>query len=193
MWQGDSLDEGSNDEFRKNKVLDRIKNAHILRIKNNVLLKEVNNAHDEVERLIEEGDMASAKMMETELNDLHETVIFSNTNPYTKSKLGKSAYFTNPYGSSFNRSQWSSNKNNLYKTVKIDENQFNEFNKTKSTRVENRNRNYNRSDEEIEEEEENIEETYITKNKKNNKSRRNKINKSKNSKKNNLSNQGESK
>ena len=66
-WKGDSFDEGDDDEIKKNKALNRIKNAHVLRIKNNVLLKEINNAHNEVERLIEEGDYGTAKMMETEL------------------------------------------------------------------------------------------------------------------------------
>ena len=64
-----------------------IKNAHVEKFKNYVLLKEVNNAHDEVQRYIGEGDFASAKMMETELNLLHSSVIFSNINPITKIKM----------------------------------------------------------------------------------------------------------
>ena len=190
VWQGDSVDEGSQDEFRKNKVLNRIKNAHVLRIKNNVLLREVNNAHDEVIRFTQSGDMASAKMMETELNDLHATVIFSNSNPYTKSRLGKSAYYTNPYGSSFNQSHWNSSKKNLNKTTKASERKFFEFNKTsKSTRILNKNNNVNRNGEEIEEEE-NEEEMQIPKNKKSNKNQ-NKKSKNKNSNQNYLNNQGD--
>ena len=91
-WQGNSFDEGNNIEKKRNKMMNMIKNAHIERLKNIVLLKEINNAHDEVERFTQEGDFASAKMMETELNDLHSTVIFSNLYPITKSKLGKTAF-----------------------------------------------------------------------------------------------------
>ena len=105
VWKGDSLGQGRNEELRKNKTFNMIKNFHCLRHQNNVLLKEMNNAHDEVERLTDEGDMGMAKVMETELNTLHATVIFSNSNPYTKSNLGKSAYYSNPYGESFDQSQ----------------------------------------------------------------------------------------
>ena len=151
VWKNDSFDEGNFEELRKNKILDRLTNAHVLKLKNRVLLKEINNAHDEVERLMMEGDMASAKMMETELNDLHSTVIFSNTNPFTKSRLGKTAYYSKPYGSSFNQSQFSQNYKNLNKTYKTKEQQLFEYNTTKSTRVNNR--NYRKEEEEIQEEE----------------------------------------
>ncbi len=36
-----------------------------------------------------EGDLESSKMMEHELNDLHDYVIFSNIYPITKSRLEK--------------------------------------------------------------------------------------------------------
>ena len=178
-WKGDSFDEGDDEERKKNKILNMIKNAHVEKFKNYVLLKEVNNAHDEVQRYIGEGDFASAKMMETELNDLHSSVIYSNINPITKSRLGKSAYYKNPY-SSFNKSVYNTNKQNYY-TMKTDERKIFE----KSTRV--KHRNAEKIEEEMnEEEEEEIEEETQIKNKK----RKNKNkNKNKNNTLNNLNEQ----
>ena len=171
-WKGDSFDEGNDDELKKNKALNRIKNAHVLRIKNNVLLKEINNAHDEVERLNEEGDYGSAKMMETELNSLHGTVILSNIYPITKPNLGKTAYYSNPYGS-FAQSKMSINNKNLNRTMKTKNKQFYEEN----------------IEEVYEENEENEEETQKRKNKRNKKGNKNPKNNNFNKNMDNLNNQ----
>ena len=157
-WQGNSLDEENDIEKKRNKILNMIKNAHVERLKNSVLLKEINNAHDEIERFSQEGDYASAKMMETELNDLHSTFLFSNLNPITKTKFGKSAYFGNPY-SSFNKTQFNSFQGNLGKSMRTNEKNFYQFSQIKKSKREMQNQS------EIIEEE-NEEERHIKRNKK---------------------------
>ena len=148
LRKGDSYDEVNDDERKKNKILNMIKNAHVQRLKNSVLLKEINNAHDEIIRFQMEGDLASSKMMEHELNDLHASVIFSNIYPITKSRLGKSAFYSNPYRLSFSKTQWNSNKENLYKTMNY--NSVYELKRSNNVR--------NRKEENIEEEVEEVEE-----------------------------------
>ena len=73
-----------NDGRKKNKMLHKIKNSLVTKIKNNILLKEINNAYNEMGRYTTEGDLASAKMMENELNDLQAEVILTNLYPVTK-------------------------------------------------------------------------------------------------------------
>lgn len=81
-------------------MMNMIKNSLINRVKNNVLLKEINNAYDEMGRFTTEGDLASAKMMENELNDLQAEVIITNLYPVTK--YGRTFYNENFYGSNLN-------------------------------------------------------------------------------------------
>ena len=160
QWEGESF--SGDEERKKNKILNMIKNAHIEKIKNGVLLREINNAHDEIQRFKYEGDLASAKMMENTLNDLHATVVFSNINPLTKSKLWKTANYNNPF-SSFNQTKWDKSKT-MYKTMNVNVNEQNlyEFSKTTKTKKGKKN---NMKTEKIEEEE-NVQETQINKSKK---------------------------
>jgi len=136
-----------NDGRKKNKMLHKIKNSLVTKIKNNILLKEINNAYNEMGRYTTEGDLASAKMMENELNDLQAEVIMTNLYPVTK--FGKT-YNNNIYSSSFNRSKFNttikrSKNNNIY-----------EINKTvKSTRIINSNNNIINEENNVEEEENN--------------------------------------
>ena len=163
QWEGDSF--SGDEERKKNKILNMIKNAHIEKIKNGVLLREINNAHDEIQRFKYEGDLASAKMMENTLNDLHATVVLSNINPLTKSKLWKTAYYNNPF-SSFNKTQWDKTKT-MYKTMNVNEQNLYEFSKTTKTKKGNKNNiNTEKIEEENNEEEEDVEETQINKSKK---------------------------
>ena len=162
-WEGDSFE--GDDERKKNKILNMIKNAHIEKIKNGVLLREINNAHDEIVRFKLEGDFASAKMMENTLNDLHASVVLSNINPITNSKLWKSAYYNNPY-SSFNGSQWNNTKT-MYKTINLNEQNLYDFSKTtKSKKAKNNLRKTQNIEEEDYHDEEEVEETQIKKSKK---------------------------
>jgi len=105
----------SNDGRRKNKMIHMIKNSLVQRVKNNVFLKEINNAYNEMGRFTTEGDLASAKMMENELNNLQSEVIMTNLYPVTK--FGKSYFNENLYNSTnFSRSKYNTtskkNKNN---------------------------------------------------------------------------------
>lgn len=178
-WQGDSFDDGNDIEKRRNKILNMIKNAHVERLKNSVLLKEINNAHDEVERLANEGEFASSKMMETELNNLQTNFILSNLNSITKSKLGKTAFYGSPY-SSFNKSQFNTFKGQFGRTMITDEKKFYEFSKKSKREKANKSKRI--------EEEENIEKVYINTNKKGKKGNRSINN---NQDLNNLEEQGE--
>ena len=56
MWGVDSFDNPENDEEylsqrKRDKILKMIKNAHVEKLKNYIFLKEINNAHDEIQRL----------------------------------------------------------------------------------------------------------------------------------------------
>ena len=96
-------------EKRKNKVLNMIKNAHIEKIRNFVYLKEINFAFEEIQRYIKQGDFASAKEMERELNSLQMDVIQHNKELFSKNKLSRShATFGQSYNNNF-----SSKKNNI--------------------------------------------------------------------------------
>ena len=131
------------DDKRKGKMMHLIKNSLCKRVKNNVLLKEINHAYNEMLRFISEGDLASAKMMENELNELQATVIMTNLYPITK--IGKNSYNeqlykTYNFGRSMNNT--TSKSNNFYEI-------------NNSMRI-NRIKNNNIINEENEVEEENI-------------------------------------
>ena len=142
----------SQGDRRKNKMLKLVKNSLVQRVKNNVLLKEINHAYNEMGRFSTEGDLASSKMMENELNELQHEVIMTNLYPITK--YGRIGYKERFYDS-FNSSK--SKYNSAFKNNMNNE-RFFEMNKTnKSTRIRNNNNNNNIIDEENNvEEEENI-------------------------------------
>ena len=142
----------SNDGRRKNKMIHMIKNSLVQRVKNNVFLKEINNAYNEMGRFTNEGDLASAKMMENELNNLQSEVIMTNLYPVTK--FGKSYFNENIYNSTnFSRIKYNTtskkNKNNkgIYEIDKT----------TNSIRIRSDNNNIINEENNIEEEEENNE------------------------------------
>ena len=144
MWRGDSSEEGNYDR-RRNRMMNMIKNAHVERIKNLVLLKEINNAHDEIIRFANEGDLASSKMMENELNNLQDELINSNINPITK--LGKSTFYNNTRSSTFNRSNNGNiTRERIGRTMKEKKKNFDYSKTLRSTRIIN--------EEQIDEEEE---------------------------------------
>ena len=99
-------------EKRKNKVLNMIKNAHIDKIRNFIYLKEINYAFEQIQRFIKEGDFASAKEMERELNSLQMDVIRHNIETFSKTKLSKSH---TTFGQSYNNnlSNLSNRENNV--------------------------------------------------------------------------------
>ena len=107
----------SYDDKRKNKMMNMIKNSLINRVKNNVLLKEINNAYDEMGRFTTEGDLASAKMMENELNDLQAEVIITNLYPVTK--YGRTFYNENFYGSNLNINKYNTTSKKNSKSLWI--------------------------------------------------------------------------
>ena len=190
LWNEESFETKVNDEEyinerKRNKILKMIKNAHVEKLKNYIFLKEINNAHDEIERFSQQGEMAEAKEMERELNTLHASVIQSNIDTFSKSKLARShAMFGNTF-SSFkdNKSTMNTRKNNVYQTQR-DFNVNRLFNATTKTYI---NQNIEEKDEDNEENEEEVEEveTRIEK-KKNNKNNKNrKKNQKKTQKKNN--------
>ena len=117
---------------RKNKTLNMIKNSLVHKIKNNVLLKEINHAFNEIERFTLEGDLASAKMMENELYKLHNEVIKNNLYPVTK--YGNSTFYESGFNTNFNRSM---NKKSFNKNITISK-----------TKIIQGNENYNAIDEE---------------------------------------------
>ena len=97
-------------EKRKNKVLNMIKNAHIEKIRNFIYLKEINYAFEQIQRYIKEGDFASAKEMERELNSLQMDVIRHNIETFSKTKLAKShATFGQSYNNNFSNLRNSEN------------------------------------------------------------------------------------
>ena len=139
------------EERRKIKMINMIKNAHIQRRENFILLKELNNAYNEIQRYMREGDYASAKMMENELNELHAAIVMANLNPITKMKLGRSTFYSddNNFDSTFGQSQ---NLSRSFREKKIYE--VNKIKKTK--RIKKNNEQYD--EEENEEEEDDNEE-----------------------------------
>ena len=96
-------------EKRKNKVLNMIKNAHIKKIRNFIYLKEINYAFEQIGIFIKQGDFASAKEMERELNSLQMDVIKHNIESFSKTKLGKS---NTTFGQSYNNNI-GNNENNM--------------------------------------------------------------------------------
>ena len=63
VWNGDSFDNELNDEEyieqrKRDKILKMIKNAHIEKTKNYIFLKEINNAHDQIQRFSQMGETA---------------------------------------------------------------------------------------------------------------------------------------
>ena len=172
VWSGDSFDnQGYDEEFialkRRDKILKMIKNAHIEKLKNHIFLKEINNAHDEMIRLSQTGEIAEAKEMERELNTLHATVIKSNLDSFSKTKLARThaQFGDNYFGSTFNGSKTNMNRRNLSKSERIT-NVENIYNSTIKKNIKrNNNENYYENNDEEEEEEE-IEEEEIRKIKK---------------------------
>ena len=158
MWSGDSFDnEGYDEEFiklkKRDKVLKMIKNSHIEKLKNQIFLKEINNAHDEMIRLSQAGQIAEAKEMERELNTLHATVIQSNLDSFAKTKLARThaQFGDNYFGSSFNRSKTNMNRRNLSKSARTT-NVENIYNTTvKNTIKRKNNKQYYENDDEDEE------------------------------------------
>ena len=133
-----------------------IKNSLVTKVKNNILLKEINNAYNEMGRFNSKGDLASSKMMENELNDLQAEVIMTNLYPITK--FGKTYYNNNIYSTNYKNSKFnttikrSKNKNiySLNKTVKSTVIQNNLANNNINNNIINEENN-------VEEEENNIE------------------------------------
>ena len=168
QWKGDSFDNEMNDEEyieqrKRDKVLKMIKNAHIEKRKNYIFLKEINNAHDQIQRFSQIGETAEAKEMERELNTLTKTVIQSNIDAFTKTKLAKthaSLYGQNYYNSNF-KDKNSTKIRNLSKSERV----INDQRIYNSTIKKTVNKNYEEN-EEIEETEEE-EETKTRKREKN--------------------------
>ncbi len=157
VWSGDSFEAEGNEDYinekKRNKILKMIKNAHVEKLKNYIFLKEINNAHDEIQRFSQNGEMAEAQEMQRELNTLHSTVVMSNIDAFSRTKLAKShAMFGNTM-SSFkgNQSTMNERKKKLYQTTRDQElNRL--FNSTTKTYVNQNIDDYN--DEEVEEVEE---------------------------------------
>ena len=170
QWKGDSFDNEMNDEDyieqrKRDKVLKMIKNAHIEKRKNYIFLKEINNAHDQIQRFSQIGETAEAKEMERELNTLTQTVIQSNIDAFTRTKLAKthaSLLGQNLYNSTFKNKN--SATNNRIRNLSKSERVINDQHIYNSTIKRTINENYEES-EEIEENEE--EETKTRKRKKN--------------------------
>ena len=158
-------------------MLHMIKNSLVQKVKNNILLKEINNAYNEMGRFTYEGDLASAKMMERELNQLQAEVIMTNLYPVTK--FGK-IYNENIYDSNFTTS-----KNNMYKT--FNEKMIKEINRTKTTKSTNI-MNNNINEENVIEEEGDNNQINNNKNKRNKKNMNNQMNNSNNNGNNNKNN-----
>ena len=173
QWQGDTFDNEMNDEEyieqrKKDKILKMIKNAHIEKRKNYIFLKEINNAHDQIQRFSQLGETAEAKEMERELNTLTSTVIQSNIDAFTKTKLAKShaALYGQSYNTIFKDKNYTTNKNirNLSKSERV----INDERIYSSTIKKSVNKKNYEENEEIEETEEE-EETKTRKRKKNKK------------------------
>ena len=147
-------------ERRKKKVLNMIKNAHIEKIKNYIYLKEINFAYEQMQRYINEGDLASAKEMERYLNSIQMDIINHNIDNFSKTKLARSHA---TFGQSFN--------NNMNLSSRIN---YNNEENTYANKIINRNcqkkdyynNNYG------EQEEDNIKINYYNKEKKKNKAKK---------------------
>ena len=136
------------------KMFRMIKNAHIEKIKNYIYLKEINNAHDEIIRLTQEGKLDEAKEYERELNSLTADVIKSNMDAFSKTQLAKSHAMMGQGFNSFastNRSNTKRGRRNMSRSER------------RSTEERKYNKNYihknvedidNEDEEEVEEEEE---------------------------------------
>ena len=173
VWAGDTFDNPEYDQEyieqkKRDKILKMIKNAHVEKLKNYIFLKEINNAHDEMVRLSQEGEMAEAKEMERELNTLHETVIKSNVDAFSRTQLARSHALFGKTSSTFkNNKSTNMNRKNLSKTTRSTN--VNVFKST--TKYINENEENEEENEEIEE----IEEEKRIKNRKNqNNKKRNK-------------------
>ena len=103
---------------KKDKILKMIKNSHIEKLKNSIFLKEINNPYYEMVRLNQIGDMAESKEMETTLLNLHASVIQSNIDPFSRTKMAQThADFARIVGSTFNNNSMNQN----YKTQRADD------------------------------------------------------------------------
>ena len=112
-------------EKRKKKVLNMIKNAHIEKIKNFIYLKEINFAYDQMQKHINEGDLASAKEMERYLNSIQMDIINHNIDNFSKTKLARShATFGQSFNNNMNLSSRinSNNDENNYNNKLINRN-----------------------------------------------------------------------
>ena len=185
VWPEDNFNSQIDDpEFieqkKKDKILKMIKNAHVEKLKNYIFLKEINNAYYEMIRLSQEGQVAEAKEMERELNTLQASVIESNIDSFSRTKMARThAAFGKNYGSSF------------YNKMSMNQNYRNFSQSQRETNIKklydrNNEENYENDEEEDEVEEEEEEEKRIQTTKKNKKNKNNK--KMKNN--NNLNNQG---
>ena len=185
VWQGDHFDiENTDPEYieqhKKDKILKMIKNSHIEKLKNSIFLKEINNAYYEMVRLKEEGDIPESKEMERTLVNLHASVIQSNIEAFSKTKLAKThANFAHSGGFSLHNSQNMGASFN--KTQKFD-NQQRLFNTTFTTRK------VDKIEEENNEEEEEEEEKRIRRTKKKRKNKQKRYNNNDNEEYNNNNN-----
>ena len=158
MWGVDSFDNPENDEEylsqrKRDKILKMIKNAHVEKLKNYIFLKEINNAHDEIQRLSQVGEMAEAKEMERELNTLHASVIQLNIDAFSKTKMAKShALFGQTYSTFKDNKSQNINRRNMSKSTRTT-NIERAYNSTSKKYI-YRNNEENEEEEEVEEEEE---------------------------------------
>ena len=167
MREGDSVyTENMDPELielrKKDKILKMIKNSHIEKLKNAIYLKEINNAYYEMVRLGQSGDFAESKEMERTLNNLHASLIQSNIDAFSQTKMARThADFGKTVGSTFYKGSMNQN----YRTQK-DDNIKRLYNSTTTTTKKVINRDI--EEDEIEEKEnEEEEERRIKKSKKN--------------------------